>query len=434
MPQPRPQPAPAPTRSGTAQLRPGRPGHSPAQPGPSPAQPGPSSGPSPARRAGLPVGRPAPDPPPLAATPQRAKVAGDRRACPGYSGTWQDPASLGVVGEHVEDHFTVAADRAHPLQPLDQAPGKRRASVPPPDGPPVRTVAAELIDHPDQKAAQALPLARLGEPRCQHSQLGLDIIRQVVSHHPSFRMPRSPGFFGSSVLSPATDIPGPRRNPGRMRVMSAVTAALPTPVGELTITCTASGVARVRIGPGTAGPGTAGPATAGPATTSSWPAGTGPADRAPADIARQPAGDEASSPGSLLAAAIGQLTEYFAGLRRAFDLPLDWGRMPPVHRRVLGELYRSVGYGETLSYGALASRAGVASGRGDLPARVVGQAMGANPIPIIIPCHRVVASNGLGGYSGGTGPEVKRWLLIFEGAWPPVLDWDPAGLPAAQPP
>ena len=53
--------------------------------------------------------------------------------------------------------------------------------------------------------------------------------------------------------------------------------------------------------------------------------------------------------------------------------------------------------------------------------------MGSNPIPLIIPCHRVVASDGLGGYSGGTGPEVKRWLLILEGALPPTLDWSPAG-------
>jgi methylated-DNA-[protein]-cysteine S-methyltransferase len=52
--------------------------------------------------------------------------------------------------------------------------------------------------------------------------------------------------------------------------------------------------------------------------------------------------------------------------------------------------------------------------------------MGANPIPVIVPCHRVVASDGLGGYSGGTRLEVKRWLLILEGALPPTLDWEPA--------
>ena len=57
----------------------------------------------------------------------------------------------------------------------------------------------------------------------------------------------------------------------------------------------------------------------------------------------------------------------------------------------------------------------------------VGKIMGSNPIPLIVPCHRVVAGNGLGGYSGGTGIEIKRWLLIFEEALPPTLDWSPAG-------
>jgi methylated-DNA-[protein]-cysteine S-methyltransferase len=51
--------------------------------------------------------------------------------------------------------------------------------------------------------------------------------------------------------------------------------------------------------------------------------------------------------------------------------------------------------------------------------------MGSNPIPVIVPCHRVLASDGLGGYSGGAGVEVKRWLLILEGALPPTLDWQP---------
>jgi methylated-DNA-[protein]-cysteine S-methyltransferase len=51
--------------------------------------------------------------------------------------------------------------------------------------------------------------------------------------------------------------------------------------------------------------------------------------------------------------------------------------------------------------------------------------MGSNPVPVIVPCHRVLASDGLGGYSGGAGVEVKRWLLILEGSLPPTLDWQP---------
>ena len=101
--------------------------------------------------------------------------------------------------------------------------------------------------------------------------------------------------------------------------------------------------------------------------------------------------------------------------------------MSASQRQVLPVLLASAAYGETVTYGALARRAGLADG-GKVPAaRVTGQIMGSNPCPIIVPCHRVVAGDGLGGYSGGTGIEIKRWLLIFEGALPPTLDWDPAG-------
>ncbi len=125
--------------------------------------------------------------------------------------------------------------------------------------------------------------------------------------------------------------------------------------------------------------------------------------------------------------ACAQLTEYFGGRRRAFDLAVDWSGTSSAQRQVLPVLLSSVGYGETVTYGALARRAGLTE-EGIAPvARVVGQIMGSNPCPIIVPCHRVVAGDGLGGYSGGAGPETKRWLLIFEGALPPTLDWDPAG-------
>jgi methylated-DNA-[protein]-cysteine S-methyltransferase len=125
--------------------------------------------------------------------------------------------------------------------------------------------------------------------------------------------------------------------------------------------------------------------------------------------------------------ACGQLGEYFAGQRRSFDLPVDWSGMSAAQRQVLPVLLASAPYGETVTYGALARRAGLADG-GKIPAaRVTGQIMGSNPCPIVVPCHRVVAGDGLGGYSGGTGIEIKRWLLIFEGALPPTLDWDPAG-------
>ena len=135
-----------------------------------------------------------------------------------------------------------------------------------------------------------------------------------------------------------------------------------------------------------------------------------------------------AQPGALAETCV-QLAEYFAGRRRAFDVPIDWSAVPQSQYQVLSVLFDSVGYGETVTYGTLAGRAGIPAGTDVIPARVVGQIMGSNPIPVIVPCHRVVAGNGLGGFSGGIGPELKRWLLIFEGALPPTLDWSPGGPP-----
>jgi methylated-DNA-[protein]-cysteine S-methyltransferase len=121
----------------------------------------------------------------------------------------------------------------------------------------------------------------------------------------------------------------------------------------------------------------------------------------------------------LLAEALAQLGSYFAGESTAFDLPFDLGPQSEVTRAVLGALYDTVGHGETVTYGELAERSGTA-----VPARAIGSIMGANPIPIIVPCHRVVASDGLGGYSGGAPGEgliTKRWLLEHEGALPAAL-------------
>jgi methylated-DNA-[protein]-cysteine S-methyltransferase len=176
-----------------------------------------------------------------------------------------------------------------------------------------------------------------------------------------------------------------------------------TPAGPVSAGCSDAGLAAVRFG----GP----PSQAPPAGTSDSPG---------------------SQPGALAETCV-QLSEYFAGQRRAFDVPIDWSAVSRSQHQVLSVLFDSVGYGDTITYGALARRAGVAhegrDGTAALPARVVGQIMGSNPIPVIVPCHRVVAGNGLGGFSGGIGPELKRWLLIFEGALPPTLDWSPAGPP-----
>jgi O-6-methylguanine DNA methyltransferase len=189
----------------------------------------------------------------------------------------------------------------------------------------------------------------------------------------------------------------------------------------------------------------------------------------------------------LAEAACRELTEYFCGDREVFGVAVDWTAVSGLQRYVLSVLAGSVGYGHTISYGALARAAGLTAAdpapsptaadqapsrtaadqapsptaadqapsptaadqapsrtaarpapgqAGDkgapppgLAARTVGTIMGGNPIPVIVPCHRVVASDGLGGYSGGAGVEVKRWLLILEGALPPTLDWQPMTRP-----
>ncbi len=113
-------------------------------------------------------------------------------------------------------------------------------------------------------------------------------------------------------------------------------------------------------------------------------------------------------PTPLLLEARRQLEAYFAGRRRAFDLPLA-PRGSPFELRVW-QLMAEIPYGETRSYGDLARAL-------DAAPRAVGQACGRNPLPILIPCHRVLAAAGaLGGYSGGTGVDTKRRLLILEGA------------------
>jgi methylated-DNA-[protein]-cysteine S-methyltransferase len=163
-------------------------------------------------------------------------------------------------------------------------------------------------------------------------------------------------------------------------------ADLETPVGVVSVGCSTAGVAQVRFGP------------------------------PPAD----------GKSGALAHAARGQLAEYFRGQRTTFELPIDWSGTAGTQRHVLEVLADSVSYGQTTSYGRLAGQAGLTATSDVPPARLVGKIMGSNPIPVIVPCHRVLASDGLGGYSGGTGLEVKRWLLILEGSLPPTLDWEPA--------
>lgn len=111
--------------------------------------------------------------------------------------------------------------------------------------------------------------------------------------------------------------------------------------------------------------------------------------------------------GEPLTAALAQLEEYFAGKRRVFDLPL--GLSGTAFQRDVWTTLAEIPYGETVSYGELAAMVGRPTAF-----RAVGQANGANPVPIVLPCHRVVASGGrIGGYGGGL--PIKRKLLELEG-------------------
>ena len=121
-----------------------------------------------------------------------------------------------------------------------------------------------------------------------------------------------------------------------------------------------------------------------------WEGGTG---RAPASLAE----------------GVRQLDEYFHGQRRAFDLPLDLEGYTPLTLQILA-LCKAIPYGETRTYGSLALDAGRPAA-----ARYVGTCMALNPIPLVIPCHRMVGSDGsLRGFGAPGGLATKTWLQRFE--------------------
>lgn len=118
------------------------------------------------------------------------------------------------------------------------------------------------------------------------------------------------------------------------------------------------------------------------------------------------AGNPKSGTSSPVRDAADQLQAWFAGERTAFHLPLAVARTP--RGQMLRDAMIAIGYGETLSYGALAATIGSSP-------RAIGQACARNPFPIIVPCHRVTNADGsLGSYSAGAGPATKSWLLDFE--------------------
>jgi methylated-DNA-[protein]-cysteine S-methyltransferase len=153
-----------------------------------------------------------------------------------------------------------------------------------------------------------------------------------------------------------------------------------TPCGRFAVLATAEGLARVYL----------------PSEAAKLPA---PSARAAVD----------PKAAAFAAQADREIRDFLAGRRRDFTVPLDTRALPPFHHKALLAA-RRIPYGRTLTYGALAARVG-----SPRASRAVGQAMARNPLPLVLPCHRVVATGGgLGGYGGGL--PLKRRLLALESA------------------
>jgi methylated-DNA-[protein]-cysteine S-methyltransferase len=168
------------------------------------------------------------------------------------------------------------------------------------------------------------------------------------------------------------------------RVGSLSWTAVSSVVGPLTIVATGQGLLRLSFG-------------------------------APGPVLAEFAG-AAQHPDAGVAAEVGaQVIEYFDGHRRHFDVPIDWSTVQGFRLHVLRTLYEQVPFGRTVSYRELAELSGRPTA-----ARTVGAIMGSNPVPLVVPCHRVVASGGgMGGF--GPGIEAKRRLLVLEGVLSPTL-------------
>jgi methylated-DNA-[protein]-cysteine S-methyltransferase len=132
-------------------------------------------------------------------------------------------------------------------------------------------------------------------------------------------------------------------------------------------------------------------------------------------LLRRCPGSLAATPSAFVQAVVGDAQRYFAGERVDFaDIAIDLGRQEPLFERIYG-FVRALGYGETTTYGAVAK----ALGEQPQVARTVGEAMARNPVPLIVPCHRVIAAGGkIGGFSAPGGSYSKAHMLALEGASP----------------
>lgn len=165
---------------------------------------------------------------------------------------------------------------------------------------------------------------------------------------------------------------------------------LDTPVGQIVVALSPRGLLRIAY--------------------TDWGGGS---DAILEDLARRLSPRILAAP-SRLAPVERELDEYFSGRRQRFDVPVDWALAVAFGRRVL-EATAAIPFGRTSTYGEIAARAG-----NPKAARATGNALGHNPVPIVVPCHRVLAAGGrLGGYTGGT--DRKELLLRIEGVLPSRL-------------
>jgi methylated-DNA-[protein]-cysteine S-methyltransferase len=114
----------------------------------------------------------------------------------------------------------------------------------------------------------------------------------------------------------------------------------------------------------------------------------------------------------MLSQASAEIGEYLAGRRRTFGVPIDWSILTSDFQRLALRAVSAIPYGETRTYGEIAEKIGYPQAP-----RAVGRANATNPMPLVIPCHRVIGSDGkLHGYGGAGGLKTKQWLLDLEGA------------------
>ncbi|MFE5122431.1 methylated-DNA--[protein]-cysteine S-methyltransferase [Streptomyces sp. NPDC056669] len=199
----------------------------------------------------------------------------------------------------------------------------------------------------------------------------------------------------------------PHKGPERRDARAWAWAVPATPIGPLLLAATDEGLVQVVFH---AAEKTAAEAVA--RLTRRLGAEPTPAASAASGTAAAPAAPRCAEQ---LAEAIRQVESYFAEDTKAFTLSLDWSLTTGFNRRVLRELAAHVPYGTVVGYQDLADRVGEPGA-----ARAVGMAMGSNPLPVVVPCHRVVESDGgIGGFGGGL--ETKRSLLALEGVLPQPL-------------